>query len=541
VFDHNTAMQTGSVLFSDGAPHSNFVFQNNLVPHNESGISGSGTGPGNASLQRYFPGAVVRRNVLIGAPSAAYPRDNFFPSSLGETGIRRGAGDRSGKPGKTFASQASDGADPGADVAAVERALGGLAKIELVSAALLAQALAPTFASFGIGTGPAAELPVLMFWIAAALLFYVYAGYPMIAAVRAAHLPHRQRADANIEPSVAIVVVAYNEADRITRRIENLLALDYPADRVSIVIASDGSTDGTVEKARAYRDSGVTVRAFGKRRGKAAVLNSVVPSLRSDIVVFADARQQFEPGTLRALVANFSDPTVGAVGGELVLGTANRPAAAGRGAAFYWQYEKFIRSTEARSDSTVGATGAIYAIRRPLFQRIPDDTILDDVLIPLRIVRQGYRVLFEPQARAHDAASPTARQEFIRKSRTTAGTFQLFARERWLLSPRENRLWFETISHKALRLALPLLHAILLVTAIALAAEPFYAWALAAQLAFYAAALAGYSQRHRRSFVFTVPCAMCVLMWATVVGFVRFATRQQPATWERAVWSRQNV
>jgi len=275
------------------------------------------------------------------------------------------------------------------------------------------------------------------------------------------------------------------------------------------------------------------------RRGKAAVLNAVVPLLHGDVVIFADARQQFEAGTLRALVDNFSDPGVGAAGGELVLTTRNAPAAAGRGAAFYWRYEKFIRSTEARADSTIGATGAIYAIRRRLFEPIPDDTILDDVVIPLRIVRQGYRVVFEPQARAHDAASPTARQEFVRKARTIAGTFQLFARERWLLDPRRNRLWFETVSHKALRLALPPLHLALLATSVLLATEWLYGSALAGQLAFYAAALAGYAQRQRRSVVFTVPCAMCVLIWATVVGFVRFATRRQQVTWERAAWTRQ--
>jgi cellulose synthase/poly-beta-1,6-N-acetylglucosamine synthase-like glycosyltransferase len=338
---------------------------------------------------------------------------------------------------------------------------------------------------------------------------------------------------------VSILVVAYNEADRIGARIENLLELDYPADRLSVVVASDGSTDDTVRRAGLNGDDRVTVRSFSVRRGKAAVLNLVVPALRSDIVVFADARQHFDPGTLRAMVDNFSDPTVGAVGGQLVLTTQNRPAAAGRGAAFYWRYETFIRSTEARADSTIGATGAIYAIRRRLFQAIPDDTILDDVLIPLQIVRQGYRVLFEPRARAYDSASPTARQEFVRKARTIAGTFQLFARERWLLNPRRNRLWFETISHKALRLTVPVFHMALLASACLLAAEWLYLWALVGQGAFYLAALAGYSQRRRRSVVFTVPCAMCVLIWATVVGFVRFATGQQQVTWERAVWSEQ--
>jgi cellulose synthase/poly-beta-1,6-N-acetylglucosamine synthase-like glycosyltransferase len=265
------------------------------------------------------------------------------------------------------------------------------------------------------------------------------------------------------------------------------------------------------------------------------VLNAVVPGLRSDIVLFADARQRFDPGTLRVLVANFADPTVGAVSGELVLTTAAGTGAAGRGAAFYWRYEKFIRSAEGRGDSTIGATGAVYAIRRPLFEPIPDDTLLDDVVIPLRIVRRGFRVLFESGARAYDCASATAGQEFVRKARTIAGTFQLLARERWLWSPIHNRLWVETMSHKALRLALPVLHAAVLLASAALAWHGLYESALAAQVAFYAAGLVGYRLREapRRALVFSVPCAICLLSWATIVGFVRFVTNRQQVTWER--------
>ena len=373
------------------------------------------------------------------------------------------------------------------------------------------------------------------FWGSLVLLAYVYFGYPLVAALRARVRP-RPRIRAPIEPSVSIVVVAHNEADRIAARIENLLALDYPLDRYEVVVASDGSVDATVARARRYEHAGVKVRPFAARRGKSAVLNAVVPDLRSDIVLFVDARQRFDRGTLRALVGNFADPTVGAVGGELVLTAATGTAAAGQGSAFYWRYEKFIRSAEGRADSTVGATGAIYAIRRELFEPIPDDTILDDVLIPLRIVRKGFRVLFEPEARAYDCASATAHQELVRKARTIAGTFQLFARERWLFNPRSNRLWFQTISHKALRLALPGLHTALLVATFALVSHGIYRWALAGQLIFYAAALVGYTQRQarRRSFIFSVPCAISLLSWATVVGFVRFLTNGQQATWERA-------
>jgi len=210
-------------------------------------------------------------------------------------------------------------------------------------------------------------------------------------------------------------------------------------------------------------------------------------------------------------------------------------AAAGHGTAFYWRYEKFIRSAEGAADSTVGATGAIYAIRRALFEPIPDDTLLDDVLIPLHIVRRGYRVVFEAEARAYDTASSTARQEFVRKTRTIAGIFQLIAREKWLLDPLRNRVWFETISHKVLRVALPMLHAALLASSILLADSSVYGLMLVLQVCFYAAAFVGFTQRHtrRRSIVFSAPCAMCLLLWATVVGFYRFVTHRQQVTWER--------
>jgi cellulose synthase/poly-beta-1,6-N-acetylglucosamine synthase-like glycosyltransferase len=375
-----------------------------------------------------------------------------------------------------------------------------------------------------------------MFWTSAFLLAYVYFGYPLLAAIRARFV-RRPRLRAPIEPFVSIVVVAHNEEDRIEARIQNLLALDYPAAKREIVIASDGSTDTTVARARRYESFGVNVRSFAARRGKSAVLNVVVPNLRGNIVLFADARQRFDPATLRALLENFADPSVGAVSGELVLNTAPRAAAAARGSAFYWRYEKFIRSTEGRADSTVGATGAIYAIRRSLFDTIPDDTILDDVLIPLRIVRKGYRVVFEPRARAYDSASPTAQHEFVRKARTIAGTFQLFSRELWVFNPRRNRLWIETMSHKVLRLALPVLHAMLFVASASLLPTGvwFYQAAFAGQAVFYAAAVIGYARADapRRSFVFTVPCAICLLSWATVIGFYRFLTNGQQVTWER--------
>jgi len=374
----------------------------------------------------------------------------------------------------------------------------------------------------------------VLFWGSLALLFYVYVGYAVVAGVRA-RLARRTPRQAAIEPTVSVVVVAYNEGARIDAKIENLLGLHYPPERFEIIVASDGSTDDTVERARRYAEAGVRVYRAPERRGKPAALNAAVALARGEIVVFADARQHFDPGTLRALVSNYADPAVGAVSGELVLRAAEGAATAGQGSAFYWRYEKFIRSAESAVDSTIGATGAIYSVRRELFQPIPEDTLLDDVLIPLRIVRRGYRVLFEPRAKAFDCTSFTARQELARKTRTIAGNFQLFWRERWLFNPRRNRLWFETISHKALRLTVPLLHAGLLAGNIALASASWpYQLLLAGQVGFYAAALgACFVGAGGRSVILTAPYMMCMLCWVTVVGFWRFATHRQPVTWER--------
>jgi cellulose synthase/poly-beta-1,6-N-acetylglucosamine synthase-like glycosyltransferase len=528
--DHNTAFQTGGILFGgDHAPHPGFVFQNNVVMFKENGVTGSSTGEGTDTLNRYFPGAVFRRNVIIGGTAGRYPTDNFFPAAPHDAGLTIPQGnDVRLALGRPYSGAATDGHDPGADVDAIASALGGLDAAGLrprarAQAAMGDIALLAWWPSGGT-----------LFWTSMALLAYVYFGYPMIAAGRA-RLWTRPRRRAPIEPTVSVVVIAHNEAERIGGRIENLLALDYPRQKLEIVIGSDGSTDDTVERARRYERFGLTVRAFQQHRGKPAVINSLVPSVRGDIVVFADARQRFDPDTIRQLVANFADPHVGAASGELVITAANGTAPAGHGAALYWRYEKFIRSAEGRVDSTIGATGAIYAIRRGLFEPIPEDTLLDDVLIPLRVVRRGYRVVFEPAARAYDGASLTALQEFVRKTRTIAGMFQLIAREGWLLNPLQNRLWFETLSHKVLRVALPMFHASLLASNIMLVDSGFFGMILALQASFYGLAVVGFVQRNarRRAAVFSAPCAMCLLLWATIVGFCRFVTHRQQVTWER--------
>ncbi len=376
-------------------------------------------------------------------------------------------------------------------------------------------------------------LGAAVFWGCMAALVYVHLGYPAIVWLWSLVRPRRPRVRAAAElPPVTIIVVAHDEAERIGGRIANLLALDYPRDRLNIVIASDGSTDGTAERAR-ERQPGVEVYEFPTRRGKPAVLNELVPQARGELVVLADARQRFEGSVLRALVAPFGDPGVGAVSGELML-DADRGVSP-RGSGAYGAYEKFLRRCESHIDSTIGATGAIYALRRSLFEPVPEDTVLDDVLVACRIARRGYRVLFEPNARAHDQAfGPAA--EFERKVRTLGGNFQLFSRERWMLVPWRNRLWFQTISHKLLRLVCPLLLLGALVSSAVLVRDPLYATALVLQLCFYGAAFAGRLLDRRGAHVrlLLIPRLFCLLHWATLVGFVRFVRGRATPTWARS-------
>lgn len=374
----------------------------------------------------------------------------------------------------------------------------------------------------------------IVFWISALLLAYTYAGYPLVIWLRARHaaLPVR---GATHEPTLSILVIAHNEESRIRARIENLLTLDYPPERLEIVIASDASTDATVEIARSYAARGVSVVEFSAHRGKPAVLNDMVPRLLGEIAVLMDVRQRAEPVALRALVRNFADPAVGAVSGELMLIEDAPDGRAVDGVGFYWRYEKFIRLHESRVDSTVGVTGAIYAIRRELFEAIPEATILDDVLIPMQIARRGYRVLFDAKAVVWDRVSASPENEFCRKVRTIAGNYLLFSHHPWLLNPFHNRLWFQTVSHKFCRLLGPACLLALLVSNLLLA-EWFYRGVLVLQVLFYLAGSAGHLLRNssRKHVLLTVPHAFCLLNWSTAVGFWRFVRGEQRVTWAQA-------
>jgi cellulose synthase/poly-beta-1,6-N-acetylglucosamine synthase-like glycosyltransferase len=341
-----------------------------------------------------------------------------------------------------------------------------------------------------------------LFWISAAIVGYVYAGYPALVAVWARLVDRRPRCapfQRGHWPSLSIVIAARNEAARLPARIENLLAQDYPGPR-EILVVSDGSTDGP---GAALARFGGAVRLIELAPGgKPAALNAGVAASTGDILVFADARQRFAPGALVELVQNFSDPTVGGATGELVLDCEAHATGSdvGEGIGLYWKYEKWMRRNESRVWSTLGATGAIYALRRVCWTPLPAATLLDDVLEPMRAVLNGCRVVFAERAIAYDQASRDAAAESRRKTRTLAGNYQILIQEPRLLVPVVNPVWVQYVSHKIGRLIVPWALVALFAASLALApGHVAYAAALGLQGVFYGLALAGamFSARER--------------------------------------------
>lgn len=362
----------------------------------------------------------------------------------------------------------------------------------------------------------------LLFWASLAALFYTFIGYALCIGLLAklAGRPPGKSAPAS-PPFVSVVLVAFNEQDRIIPRIENLLAANYPADRMEVLVVTDGSTDSTAARLRALADPRVRVLAREQRSGKSACLNAAIPAATGEIVVLCDARQRFAPHTIPELVANFSDPGLGAVSGSLEIDPA--ATGVGGGVDLYWKLEKFIRGCEGRFSSTIGATGAVYAIRRELFQPIPDDTLLDDVVIPMQIaVNHGRRISFDPTAPAYDPQTTDPAKEKRRKLRTLAGNFQLLAHHPGWLLPWRTGLWWQLLSHKYSRIVAPVFMVTMFAANVALADGPFYRAVLLAHCAFYALAVAGLALPGLRRKPFSVPAGFVFLNLMTVGGFVNW-------------------
>ena len=340
-----------------------------------------------------------------------------------------------------------------------------------------------------------------MIWVFLAsigFILYTYAIFPLVLHLRAMgkELPYPEHLSTDDDlPTVSIVIAAHNERPALPDKLLSLAKLDYPPEKLEVVIVSDGSTDGTgdyLQKIFANHDNRTCIH-YEQSKGKCGALNEGVAAATGDVILFMDARQVISNNAARALVPYLTDPSVGAASGELILSEDSSLEAANFG--LYWRYEKWIRENETKLKSCTGVTGALYAIRREDFIPNKLGTLLDDFETPISLLKQGKRTLYIPGAYAFDTANDDLALEFRRKVRNLGGNWQSFMKNKWLFNPMANPVWLQFISHKLFRLLVPFAMIAALVSSIAgaLGGSVFLLLMLLIQAVLYALAGASYA------------------------------------------------
>lgn len=373
------------------------------------------------------------------------------------------------------------------------------------------------------------------FWIVAGLVIYVYGGYPLLLALVAALGGARPAFRGDSAPAVTLLISAFNEADVIARKIENSLGLDYPGDRLQIIVISDASDDGTDDIATSYAGRGVELLRMPERGGKTLGLNAAMERATGDVVVFSDANALYRSDAIRALVRHFADERVGAVVGESTYEASD--AGADRSESSYWRYETAIKRLETRVGSVVGGDGAIYAIRKACYRPMAADA-LSDFVNPLQIVRQGLRCVYDPEALSVEEAAGSFSGEFRRKVRIVNRAWRGMLSMRTLLNPfRYGFFAVELISHKLLRWLMPFFLLIAFVLNLVLfGVHPVYQGTLAAQLVFYSLAAIGPLLGKRRNLpaLVYVPFYFCLVNIASAKGILQAHRGKTYTTWSTA-------
>ncbi len=377
----------------------------------------------------------------------------------------------------------------------------------------------------------------IVFWLSLAGIVYTYLGYPAIMWFLSRVRPTVWK-PAPITPSVSIVLAVHNGAAMLQKKLNQLLTLDYPEVK-QVIVVSDGSTDGTVEVLAHQDHPALESIVLEDHCGKAAAVNAGVAQATSEIVLFVDIRPEIAPGSVHQLVSNFADPTIGCVAGELTLRNDGHDAASAAIGGLYWKYEQWLRTCEAKFYSPVGVYGGFYAIRRSLATAQPAGMILDDMFQPLSIIRQGYRSVLDSEAFVYDTWPTKTAGEFQRKVRTLAGNFQLMQLAPWTLT-FQNRVLFQFLSHKVMRLVLPYLFVLLLISTAILAADnSAYELFGMIQGAGWILAVAGLRFKLPLLHKLAAPAsALLVLNAAAVVGLYKFLMTRGPL-WK--IWNTSHL
>lgn len=373
----------------------------------------------------------------------------------------------------------------------------------------------------------------IVFWLSAAAVVYTYAGYPLLITFLARFI-HRPIRRAPMTPRVTLIIPAYNEESVIAEKIENSLALDYPRDCLQMIVAADGSTDRTCEIVRAFETRGIQLLHQPARGGKIAAINRSVPFATGENLVFSDANAMIEPQAIRALMASFADPQVACVGGAKRITSAASLQAQGEGT--YWRYEAYLKRLDSELNTAIGAVGEFFAVRRELFQPLDTDLIIEDFVMTMRLVAQGWRVVYEPAAITWEQATPSLRGEWQRRSRNAAGSFQAMIRLARLSTPLRGLTALQYVSHKVLRWLTPFFMIAAFGANLGLLDLTLYRAMFVIQLMFYGLAVLGFVfvQLHLQSWPLQLPFYFCFANAAGLAGFGRFITRAQTSIWKKA-------
>ena len=370
-----------------------------------------------------------------------------------------------------------------------------------------------------------------LFWFSIGFVFYTYLAYPVLvwffSWIFAKEIKHCN----DFLPPLSIVISVYNEAEHIEEKIRSIYASNYPSDRIEVLVGLDGCSDGSFEVLKRLVDEFPNLKIFNYpyRRGKAAVINDLITKVQHNIIVFTDARQYLDRLALRRLVSPLADPSVGSVSGELVF--LDDKGEIKEDIGLYWRYEKFIRNCESRLHSMLGATGALYAMRREFVKPLPENMILDDVYQPFNAIKAGRRAIFQRGAVIYDRVSRNEWDEFERKLRTLIGNFQLIKMDSFYLSPKNPVLW-QFLSHKVFRLFVPYALIVSYISSVFLNDSIIGLFAFAGQSLFYILALVpiagGIKPRLR---IMSLPYTFVILNLAAVVALVRFVRGEYSVKW----------
>jgi len=372
----------------------------------------------------------------------------------------------------------------------------------------------------------------VIFWLMIFIIAYTYFGYSLLIYLISLMVNNKVNKK-DIEPSVTFLITAYNEEESIRQKLENTLNLDYPKDKLEIIVASDGSTDRTEEIVKEFRDKGVMLHRVEGRVGKTETQNQAVKIARGDIVIFSDATTEYKRDTIKKIVRNYNDLTVGAVSGRYEY-IDPKGTQVGLATILFWRYENFIKSRQTRIKTITGACGCIYSVRRELYEPLRRD-VISDLVEPLKILEKGYRIAFEPEAIAYEQTTERSSQEFNMRIRVISRGMNGLLSVKGLLNPfRYGFVSFQLVSHKVLRWLIPFFATILFFSNLALLGNRFYNLIFILQVFFYLFALLGWVVDHynKKFKLFSLPLYFCVVNLASAASLIKTIWGEKDIVWE---------